>query len=383
VSQPVYLDYNSSTPVDNRVLDFMLPYFSGKFGNASSSTHSYGWTSAEAVKIAREEVASMLNASEQELIFTSGATEGLNLAIRGVFETYKQKGKHIITVATEHKAVLDTCAALEKQGAEISVLGVNAAGLIDPDELRSIIRKDTILVAVMLVNNETGVIQPIDAIAEIVHSAGSILLSDTTQAGGKINLDLQKQRIDIATVSAHKMYGPKGAAALFIRRKDPRVSLAAQISGGGHERGLRSGTLNVPAIAGLGKACSLATEEMESNRLRISQLRNILETGLNKIKGCQINGSEAERIFNTSSISISGIRADQLIRRMPQIAVAMGSACTSAIPEPSHVLKAMGLSEEEIYASIRISIGKYTSADDIQLALSAIDRAVSELRSNL
>jgi len=360
-----YLDYNATTPVDKRVLETMLPFFSENFGNASSKTHAYGLLANDAVNTARKQVAELINCTEQELIFTSGATEAINLAIKGVWENYQFKGKHIITCKTEHKAVLDTLQLLEQKGAEVSYLSVNKDGLIDIDELKNTIRPDTILTCIMYANNETGVIQPIHEIAEIVHNNNGIFMSDTTQVIGKINVDVEEDRIDLLCMSAHKMYGPKGVGALYVRRKNPRVSLFPQINGGGHERGLRSGTLNVTGIVGLGKACEIAKAEMWDNSILISRLRTKLEQQLTDDSDYFINGSTKNRLYTTSNICFKDFKAEQLISKIPSIAVAMGSACTSATAEPSHVLKAMGLTDDEAYSSIRFSIGKYTTEQEI------------------
>ncbi len=377
---PVYLDYNATTPVDKRVLEAMLPYFTEKFGNASSRTHAFGWIADDAVNTAREQVAQLINCISQEIIFTSGATEAINLAIKGVWDNYQTKGKHIITVKTEHKAVLDSCKALEQKGAEISYLSVDREGLIDLDELKSMLRPETILVAVLYANNETGVIQPIKQIADLAHANNSIFMSDATQAVGKINIDVEEEHIDLMCLSAHKLYGPKGVGALYVRRKNPRVTLFPQIDGGGHERGLRSGTLNVPGIVGLGKVCEIAREEMWDDAARISRLRTKLEQHLCDIENVFINGSTKHRLFNTTNITFQGIRSESLINKLPNIAVAMGSACTSAIAEPSHVLKAMGLSDESSYSSVRFSLGKYTTEEEINTAIKAVSNAVLELR---
>lgn len=367
MGQLIYLDYNSTTPIDKRVLETMLPYFSDKYGNAASRTHVLGWIAEEAVKVAREQTAQLINCSEQEIIFTSGATEAINLAIKGVFESYVSKGKHIVTVATEHKAVLDTCKALEKKGAEVTYVPVDREGMIDLQQIENSITTSTILVCVMFANNETGVIQPIEDIAKIAHSKGSIFMSDATQAVGKINVDVQAEGIDLLCLSAHKFYGPKGAGALFVRRKNPRVTLLPLIHGGGHERGLRSGTLNVPAIAGLGKACEIAKTEMWDDAQRISVLRTLLEQGLIETGKVHVNGSQKNRLPNVSNLSFAGIKADSLITKMPDIAVSTGSACTSAIPEPSRVLSAMGLTQEEAYSSVRFSLGKYSTKEEVEM----------------
>lgn len=361
----IYLDYNATSPVDKRVMDVMLPYFTEKFGNASSKTHAFGWVAEDAVKIARKQVGDLINCLDQEIVFTSGATEAINLAIKGVWDNYQSKGKRIITVKTEHKAVLDTCAHLEKKGAEVYYLSVNNDGLIDQEELKQAINDQTILVAVMYANNETGVIQPVKQISEITHQYGAFFFCDATQAVGKVNVDVQKEGIDMMCISAHKMYGPKGVGALYVRRRDPRVTLFPQIDGGGHERGLRSGTLNVTGIVGLGKACEVAKVEMLNDASRILALRNSLEQQIAAIDRVKINGNRQQRLFNTSNICFSGHRSETIIRQFPRIAVAMGSACTSALAEPSHVLKAMGLSDSDSYSSIRFSLGKYTTEEEI------------------
>jgi cysteine desulfurase len=373
---PIYLDYNATTPVDSRVLEYMLPFFSEKFGNASSRTHAFGWTAAQAVDEAREQVARLLNASAAEIIFTSGATEAINLALKGVFVAYYQKGRHIITAQTEHKAVLDTCHALEELGAEVTYLPVDRQGMVDPAELKKALRPDTVLVAIMLANNETGTIQPVKELAAITHANGSLFFSDTTQAAGKMRIDIQEMGIDLCCISAHKIYGPKGAGALYVRRKDPRVSLVPVMHGGGHENGLRSGTLNVPGIAGLGKAAEIAGAEWWADAQRLSVLRTRVEQQLQDCAEVFINGSIRDRLPNTTNISIKGLKADRLIARLPQIAIAAGSACTSAIPEPSHVLKAMGIEDTLAYASIRISLGKMTTEEEITKAVAAICHVV-------
>lgn len=377
---PIYLDYNATTPVDKRVLETMLPYFTEKFGNASSRTHAFGWVAEDAVKTAREQVAQLINCLAQEIIFTSGATEAINLAIKGVWENYQNKGKHIITVKTEHKAVLDTCKSLEKKGAEITYLSVDREGMIDLEELKKALRPQTILVAVMYANNETGVIQPIKAIADLVHANNSIFMCDATQAVGKINCDVEEEHIDLMCLSAHKFYGPKGVGALYVRRKDPRVTLYPQIDGGGHERGLRSGTLNVTGIVGLGKACEIAQQEMWDDSARISKLRTKLEQHLCDLENVFINGSTKYRMYNVTNITFQGIRSENLITKIPTIVIAMGSACTSAIAEPSHVLKAMGLSDEDSYSSVRFSLGKYTTETEINDVIKMVSKVIVEMK---
>ncbi len=380
---PIYLDYNATTPIDKRVMEVMLPYFTEKFGNASSRTHAFGWIADDAVKTAREQVAQLINCLAQEIIFTSGSTEAINLAIKGVWDNYQNKGKHIITVKTEHRAVLDTCKALEKKGAEITFLSVDREGLIDPEELKKALTPQTILVAIMYSNNETGVIQPIKKIADLVHANNSIFMCDATQAVGKVNIYVDDEHIDLMCMSAHKIYGPKGVGALYVRRKDPRVSLFPQMDGGGHERGLRSGTLNVTGIVGLGKACEIAQKEMWEDAARISKLRTKLEQFLCDLENVFVNGSTKHRLFNVTNIAFPGIRSEDLIKKLSNIAVAMGSACTSDVPEPSHVLKAMGLSDADAYSSIRFSLGKYTTDAEITKVIENVTQAVIEIRKGL
>lgn len=379
---PIYLDHNATTPVDKRVLETMLPYFTEKFGNASSRTHAFGWVAEDAVRTAREQVAQLINCLAQEIIFTSGATEAINLAIKGVWEKYQTKGKHIITVKTEHKAVLDTCKSLERKGAEITYLSVDREGLIDLEELKNALTPQTILVAVMYANNETGVIQPIKQIADLVHANNSIFMCDATQAVGKINCDVEDDHIDLMCLSAHKFYGPKGIGALYVRRKNPRVTLYPQIDGGGHERGLRSGTLNVTGIVGLGKACEIAQQEMWDDSIRISKLRTKLEQHLCDLPNVFINGSTKHRLFNVTNITFQGVRSETLINKTPNIALAMGSACTSAIAEPSHVLKAMGMSDEDSYSAVRFSLGKYTTEAEINEVIEIVNRVIFEMAKN-
>ena len=372
MKKSIYLDYNATTPVDERVLKAMLPYFTEHFGNAASKTHEFGWQAEEAVNIARKQVAASIGCIDQEIIFTSGSTEALNMSIKGVFENYTSKGNHIITVKTEHKAVLDTCKHLESKGAVVTYLNVDPEGLMDLEELKAAINDKTILVAVMYANNETGVIQPIQEIANIVHQHHSIFLCDATQAIGKVQVGVMEDGIDLLCMSAHKLYGPKGVGALYVRRKNPRVSLIPLLEGGGHERGLRSGTLNVPGIVGLGKACEIATQELWENNTSISKLRAFFEHQLLDFPGIRINGSTRHRLYNTSNICFSGIKANVLLAQLKHVAVAMGSACTSANTEPSHVLRAMGLSVDETHSSLRFSLGKYTTQEEIEHTLHLI-----------
>ena len=366
-----YLDYNSTTPIDPRVLEAMLPFLKENFANPSS-THYFGQSINEKVKQAREQISDFINAEPNEIIFTSGATEAINIALKGVAESYLSKGKHIITVSTEHKAVLDTCKDLERKGFEVTYLSVSQNGLIDLAELQKAIRPDTVLVSVMYVNNETGVIQPIKEIAKLAHEKGALFMTDTTQAVGKIEIDVNDLGIDLLCFSGHKMYAPKGVGALYVRKRENKVKLTPQIHGGGHEQGLRSGTLNVPGIIALAKACEIVSEEMALNQRNISALRDKLETELLKLPKTSINGNSENRIFNTSNICFNGQDANVLIGRMKNIAVSNGSACSSSVIEPSRVLKSMGLSDDEAFASLRFSLGKYNSIEDIETVISKI-----------
>ena len=367
---PVYLDNNATTPVDPRVLETMLPFFSMHFGNAASHTHAFGWEAEEAVKVAREQVAKLINAEPEEIVFTSGATESDNLALKGIFESYSAKGNHIITVKTEHKAVLDSCKHLEKKSAEVTYLDVQKDGLIDLNELKNRIKPGTILIAVMYANNETGVIQPIKEISAIAKKNGILFFSDATQTVGKIPVDVIKDSIDLMSFSAHKMYGPKGIGALYIRRKNPRVRLSSQIDGGGHERGMRSGTLNVPAIVGFGKACELCRLEMQNDFEKTSKLRNNLEKNLMKIKDVLINGNIEHRLPNVSNMSFKNVNSASVMAKLSKkIALSSGSACTSASQSPSFVLKAMGLSDEMALSSLRFGLGRFTTEEEIDFTM--------------
>ncbi|QEC40876.1 cysteine desulfurase family protein [Pseudobacter ginsenosidimutans] len=367
---PVYLDYNATTPCDPRVVEAILPFFTRQFGNAASTTHVYGWQAAEAVQLAREQIAALINAEPGEIYFTSGATESDNLAIKGVFSMYSGKGNHIITAATEHKAVLDTCAHLEKAGANITYLPVNADGLINLQQLEASIRHDTILISIMYANNETGVLQPIKEIGAIAKKHNIIFFTDATQAAGKIPIDVINDNIDLLALSAHKFYGPKGCGAIYVRRKSPRVKLTPLIDGGGHEKGIRSGTLNVPGIVGLGKAASLANAEMLADTGRIIALKEHLEQSLLQTGNVIINGSSDHRLPNTSNLSFINTNSGVLMRTFTKdLAVSSGSACTSALMEPSYVLKAMGLSDELAYGSIRFSLGRFTTPEEIDYVI--------------
>lgn len=378
---PIYLDYNATTPLDERVLEAMLPYFKARFGNAASRTHRYGWEAEQAVKMARESIAALIGAVPEEIVFTSGATESDNLALKGVAEMYARKGDHIVTVATEHKAVLDCCAYLEQIGKRVTYLPVNADGLVSLEALEAAITDQTILVSVMWGNNETGVVQPMQAIAEVVHRKGALLMCDATQALGKVPVDVQTAGIDLMAFTAHKMYGPKGIGALYVRRRNPRVVLTPQIHGGGHERKMRSGTLNVPGIVGLGEAAAICSEEMESENLRLTFLRDKLETALLEIPASFVNGNKRFRLPNVTNLRFLFVEAEALVMALRHLAVATGSACTSASIAPSHVLHAMGLGDDEAYASIRFSLGRFTTEEEIDAAIGHVKKAIEELRS--
>jgi cysteine desulfurase len=359
----------------------MIPYFTENFGNAASRNHAFGWQAEEAVDYAREQVAKLVNADPKEIIFTSGATEGDNLAIKGVYEMYASKGNHIITCTTEHKAVLDTCKHLEKLGAEVTYLDVQPDGLIDLKELEAAMKPTTILVAIMYANNEIGVIQPIKEISAIAKKHGALLFTDGVQAVGKIPVDVIADGIDIMAFTAHKMYGPKGVGALYVRRKNPRVKVTAQMDGGGHERGMRSGTLNVPGIVGFGKACELARLEMASDTERISKLRDKLENALKQIDESYVNGNTAHRLPHVSNISFKYVEGEGLMMGFNQnIALSSGSACTSASLEPSYVLKALGLGDDLAHSSLRFGLGRYTTEEQIDYTIKAVTDTVLKLR---
>lgn len=378
---PIYLDNSATTPADPRVVDTMVPYFYEHFGNAASRNHPFGWEAEGAVDKAREQIAKLINASDKEIILTSGATEADNLAIKGVFDMYSRKGNHIVTVTTEHKAVLDTCKHLEKQGAEVTYLKTDNEGNIDLNELESVITDKTILVAVMYANNEIGTIHPIKKIAEIAHKKGALLFTDATQAAGKISIDVERDGIDLMAFTAHKMYGPKGVGALYVRRKNPRVKVTAQMDGGGHERGMRSGTLNVPGIVGFGKAAELAMLEMDADAARLSKMRDRLETELMKIEESYVNGNRESRLPHITNISFKYVEGEGLMMAFNQnIAVSSGSACTSASLEPSYVLKALGLGDDLAHSSIRFSLGRFTTDEQIDYTIEHVRTAVLKLR---
>jgi cysteine desulfurase len=378
---PIYLDNNATTPMDPRVLETMLPYFSEHFGNAASRNHPFGWEAEEAVDYAREQVAKLIGADAKEIIFTSGATEGDNLAIKGVYEMYASKGNHIITCTTEHKAVLDTCKHIEKLGGEVTYLKVQADGLIDLKELEAAIKPTTILIAIMYANNEIGVIQPVKEISTIAKKHGVLFFTDGTQSVGKIPVDVQKDGIDIMAFSAHKMYGPKGIGGLYVRRKNPRVKVTAQMDGGGHERGMRSGTLNVPGIVGFGKACEVCRLDMETDTKRIKYLRDKLENELLKIEESYLNGNKEHRLPHVCNISFKYVEGEGLMMGFNKnIAVSSGSACTSASLEPSYVLKALGLGDDLAHSSLRFGLSRFTTEEQIDYTIEQITTTVNKLR---
>lgn len=379
---PIYLDYNATTPCDPRVVEAMLPYFTQQFGNAASRHHSFGWQAEEAVDRAREQVAALLGAEKNEVIFTSGATEADNLALKGVFETYAVKGNHIITCNIEHKAVLDVCKSLEKRGADVTYLPVSTEGLVTPEQVETAIRPDTILIAIMYANNELGTLMPVKEIGAIARKHNVLFFTDATQAVGKVPIDVNRDNIDLLALSAHKLYGPKGVGALYVRRRNPRVKLSAQQHGGGHEREMRSGTLNVPGIVGLGKACELCRAELAQDAERLARLRDRLETALLKIDGAFVNGSREHRLPNVTNVGFSGVDNEGLLMGInKEIAVSSGSACTSGSLEPSYVLKALGLGDEVARSSLRFSLGRFTTEEEVDYVAQKVGEAVQSLRA--
>ncbi len=378
---PVYLDHNATTPCDPRVVEAMIPYFTQSFGNAASRNHPFGWKAEEAVDYAREQVAKLIGADPKEIIFTSGATEGDNLGIKGVFDMYASKGNHIITCNIEHKAVLDTCKHIEREGGEVTYLDVKPNGLIDLQELEAAIKPTTILIAIMYANNEIGTIMPVREISAIARKHGVLFFTDGVQAVGKIPVDVNKDGIDIMAFTAHKMYGPKGVGALYVRRKNPRVKVTAQIDGGGHERGMRSGTLNVPGIVGFGKACEICMQEMESDTARIIKLRDKLENALLKVEESYLNGDKEQRLPHVTNISFKYVEGEGLMMGFNKnIALSSGSACTSASLEPSYVLKALGLGDDLAHSSLRFGLGRYTTEEQIDFTIEQVTNTVNKLR---
>lgn len=377
---PLYFDNNATTPMDPRVLEAMLPYFTEKFGNSASRNHAFGWAAEEGVDYAREQVAQLIGANEKEIIFTSGATESDNLGIKGVFEMYQDKGNHIITCVTEHKAVLDTCKHLEKLGAQVTYLPVKEDGLLDLALLEAAMTPQTILVCIMYGNNEIGVIQPVKEIAAIAHKHGALFMTDATQTVGKIPVNVDADGIDLMAFTAHKMYGPKGVGALYVRRKNPRVKVTAQLDGGGHERGMRSGTLNVAGIVGFGKACEICRLEMDKDAKRLSALRDKLQSSLTVLEESYVNGNVANRLPHTANISFKYVEGEGLMMAMKDLAVSSGSACTSASLEPSYVLKSLGLSDDLAHSSIRFGLGRFTTDEEVDFAIEQTKHAVNHLR---
>jgi len=381
IKLPIYMDNHATTPVDPRVLEAMLPYFTDKFGNAASRNHEFGWVAEEAVENARGQIARLINATPKEIVFTSGATESTNLAIKGAAEMYREKGNHIITQVTEHKATLDTCKRLEKYGCEVTYLPVEKDGRINLDDLRRAITPKTILISIMYANNEIGVVQPIAEIGKIAKEKGVFFHVDAVQAVGKIPVDVQKDGIDLMSISAHKIYGPKGVGALYVRRKNPRVQLAAIIDGGGHERGMRSGTLNVPGIVGLGKACELCQNEMENESKELRRLREKLTHSImSRLDETFINGSMEHRLPHNINISFAYVEGESLLMGINDIAVSSGSACTSATLEPSYVLKALGVGEDLAHTSIRFGIGRFNTEEEVDYVADRVVDTVTRLR---
>lgn len=379
LDHPVYFDYSATTPVDDLVVEAMVPWLAQRFGNPASRSHAWGWDAEDAVEQARAQVAGLIHADPREIVWTSGATESDNLAIKGVAEFHAARGRHIITLRTEHKAVLDACQALEQQGFSVSYLDVDAHGLLDPQVLQAALRPNTILVSVMLVNNEIGVIQDIAALAAIAKQHGVLLHTDAAQATGKVQIDVQALDVDLMSLSAHKTYGPKGVGALYVRRK-PRVRLAAQIHGGGHERGLRSGTLPTHQIVGMGQAYALAAQLMDTEVPRIRALRDRLWDGLKDLPDIYLNGHPDQRVAHTLNFSVAHIEGEALLMSIPELAVSTGSACTSASLEPSYVLRALGRSDPLAHSSLRLTLGRYTTQDQVDLAIRLLRTQILRLR---
>src|SRR5579884_3147395 len=381
VKLPIYMDHHATTPVDPRVLEAMLPYFAEKFGNAASRNHAFGWAAEEAVETARQRIAALIGATPKEIIFTSGATESDNLMIKGIAEMYREKGRHVITQVTEHKAVLDTCKRLEKQGYEVTYLPVQSDGCVNPDEVRAAIRPTTILITVMYANNEIGTIQPIREIGCIAKDHGVFFAVDGVQAAGKIPVDVQRDNIDLLALSAHKMYGPKGVGALYVRRGNPRVQLSPMVEGGGHERGMRSGTLNIPGIVGLGKACEVARQEMETESKRLLALRERLRQGLqDRLDGVTVNGSLERRLPGNLNVSFANTDGESLLMGLNDIAVSSGSACSTATLEGSYVLKALGVGNDLAHTAIRFGLGRFNTEEEVDYAVEKTAQVVTKLR---
>ncbi len=378
---PIYMDHHATTPVDPRVFEAMTPYFLQKFGNAASRKHSFGWEAEAAVELARKQAAQLIGARPKEIIFTSGATESDNLAIRGVAEMHRERGNHIITVATEHNAVLDTCKRLERSGCRVTYLPVDRDGLVDPDDVRRAISAQTVLITVMFANNEIGTIHPVAEIGRLARENGVLFHTDATQAVGHVPVDVEKMNIDLLSFTAHKMYGPKGIGGLYVRRKNPRVVLPPMIEGGGHERGMRSGTLNVPGIVGLGEACRICAGQMDAESERLRKLRDRLQDGiLAELDEVYLNGHETKRLPHNLNLSFACVEAESLLMGVGDVALSTGSACTSAAVEPSHVLKALGISEELIQSSIRFGLGRFNTEEEVDYVKDRVVEAVNRLR---
>ena len=381
VHLPIYMDNHATTPMDPRVLDAMLPYFGKIFGNAASRNHQFGWEAEQAVDLAREQIAKLIGCTAKEIIFTSGATESNNLAIKGIAEMYKEKGNHIITQVTEHKAVLDTCKKLEKMGYEVTYLPVETDGLVSVEKLKAAITDKTILVTIMYANNEIGVIQPIQEIGKLCHEKGILFHTDAVQAVGKIPVNVQTDNIDVMSLTAHKIYGPKGVGALYVRRRNPRVQITEQINGGGHERGMRSGTLNVPGIVGLGKACEIAGEEMAAETARLTELRDYLKAKFEKaLDYIHVNGNMDHHLPGNLNMSFVHVEGESLLMGINDIAVSSGSACTSATLEPSYVLKALGLGDDVAHSSIRFGLGRFNNKAEVDYVSDKVITVVQHLR---
>jgi len=381
VKLPIYMDNQATSPLDPRVLEAMMPYLTTKFGNAASRNHQFGWEAEKAVETAREQIARLIGASAKEIIFTSGATESNNLAIKGIAEMYRERGNHIITQVTEHKAVLDTCKRLEKSGYRVTYLPVKADGLIDMDDLKRAIDEKTILVSIMAANNEIGVLQPIREIGKLCHEKGVLFHTDAVQAAGKVPFDVMADNVDVASLSGHKIYGPKGVGALYVRRRNPRVQIAAQIDGGGHERGMRSGTLNVPGIVGMGMACEIAQEELASEMVRLKALRDRLQHKLEaELDYIHVNGSMEHRLPGNLNVSFVYVEGESLLMGINDVAVSSGSACTSATLEPSYVLKALGLGDDVAHSSIRFGLGRFNTAAEVDYVAAKVIQIVKHLR---
>jgi cysteine desulfurase len=381
ISLPIYMDNHATSPLDPRVLEAMMPYFTSKFGNAASRNHSFGWEAEQAVDVAREQIAKLIGATAKEIIFTSGATESDNLAIKGIAEMYRERGNHIITQVTEHKAVLDTCKRLEKYGYRVTYLPVKANGLIDLEDLKRAMDDKTILVTIMAANNEIGVLQPIREIGKICHEKGVIFHCDAVQAVGKVPFNVIQDNVDVASISGHKLYGPKGVGALYVRRRNPRVQIAAQIDGGGHERGMRSGTLNVPGIVGLGKACEIALEEMDSEAAYLRGLRDRLKAKFeSELDYIHVNGTMEHRLPGNLNMSFVYVEGESLLMGINDVAVSSGSACTSATLEPSYVLKALGLGDDVAHSSIRFGLGRFNTQAEVDYVADKVIDIVKKLR---